>query len=590
MEMESLPRNQSKSRTTSTTSLIQRYDHSTSEEAPLELGLPEKRNYISYTHLTAVLVSLSCLVLGIVTVAPSVGLAWRLRFSGQIVVLGFLLSIMNICLQTITTFTFLLLEARFGNSRLQNFEAILLGRFIASRVSTLWRIALLGLLVLPLGLSIAYKRLLGGTASGHFTSSFSGDSYGIGFPALGSENWQNEFLFSAVTSIAAFRRAALSAQSTYPRTGDFPVAYGYNVLLLNNDASSVLDMPTMEYLTSLQAQLLANETLNINATIYAYQATYNASTTDLQTNDELWSNIVQSGSIQEGLSTIELFRGPPRSRLGMMPFGNDSQVLFAAYPNSTSEGGVMSFSIEDNAELAQFRKQAQIFSLKRARCRGYWSVTTTSISLVEGSCDASTVDSEVLHQPNMLPYKYTALPVFQLLSRNLTQNPDSPWLRPIYATSLATMYWARGLQMLSENGSLITYAPMDETLTITRNILRAEAALYLVLAIQPALTILGFAVAIWLHKVPIGRNFGIVSILSGLDSLSVALLSGAGLSGRLREPVRLTVTPQSTSSLHSTSGLNDPTERIRYVLKPETISRKEPQIEIPFLIRGRKYL
>lgn len=90
-----------------------------SKDAPPEdvaptLGERATKPMLPQIHLVAVLVSLSCLVMGICTVVPSLSLAWHLEFSGQIIVIGFLLSIMNLYMQTILSTTFLLLETRFG--------------------------------------------------------------------------------------------------------------------------------------------------------------------------------------------------------------------------------------------------------------------------------------------------------------------------------------------------------------------------------------------------------------------------------------------------------------------------------------------
>ena len=52
-------------------------------------------------------------------------IAWTLGYSGQIQVIGVLLSIMNICLTTLASRIFLLLEVRFGRSTLTNLEGLL---------------------------------------------------------------------------------------------------------------------------------------------------------------------------------------------------------------------------------------------------------------------------------------------------------------------------------------------------------------------------------------------------------------------------------------------------------------------------------
>jgi hypothetical protein len=140
------------------------------------------------------------------------------------------------------------------------------------------------------------------------------------------------------------------------------------------------------------------------------------------------------------------------------------------------------------------------------------------------------------------------------------------------------MYWARGLYMLQKpflySRPIFTpYAPHNETVLSIRSTLRADTLLYVVLAVQPALAVVGFLVTLWLRKMPIGDGFSIVSVLSGLDPTGLDLISGAGLSGKLREPVRLEAAPQIADSDEGCPGREGDAEkpgavsRIRYYLR-----------------------
>jgi hypothetical protein len=568
---------------TTSSYLLTNYAHLQQVDRTPALGEPSKRNLFSYTHLLAVGVSLGCLLLGILTILPTLSLAWRLGFSGQIVVIGFLLGIMNICMRTVLPFAFLLMEARFGRSRLQNYEAILTGKFVASHISHFWQLALLVLIVLPLGLSVAYKRFLGGTASAALTLGHQG-RYGIDFPRIGSWSPANDALYLLISSFAAFQTASGLGNAAYPRPNEFPLAYGYNTLLLSNDSAAILDIPTGSYISMLQSRMLAGETVDITASVDAYVATYNTSTTALRTDDALWVNAIKSstGNGLGGLSTIYLFKGMG-ARLGMMPFGNNDQVLFGLYYDSTDWGGMFFHSDPGDSEFVPFRQRAQMYSIKRAQCHGHWSLNTTSILLLDGNCDNKTpVDSSVLQQPNMAPYPYDILPplghTFEYFANNET---DSVWLRATCAVSVVTMYWARGFFMLYRQGPGMSYAPIDENIRSVRHTLHAGGLLYLVLAVQPALTAVGFMLTVWLYKVPIGEGFGIVSILSGLEPASLGLIQGAGLSGKLRAPVRLDVTSQRMypgGTGQCRAGSDDFGSRIRYYLGSKAEAREKTSL------------
>lgn len=52
---------------------------------------------------------------------------------------------------------------------------------------------------------------------------------------------------------------------------------------------------------------------------------------------------------------------------------------------------------------------------------------------------------------------------------------------------------------------------------------------------------LGLVVAF--YSTPLGREFGLVSILSGIDRGSLDSLAGAPFSGNLKVPVKLVITP-----------------------------------------------
>ncbi len=91
-----------------TSDTIAEGDHLTQDHAASFIGEPARKRHFEYVHLSAAAVSLLCLLVGVLTITPSLKIAWSLRFSGQIIVLGFLLGIMNLCMQTVVPHSFLL--------------------------------------------------------------------------------------------------------------------------------------------------------------------------------------------------------------------------------------------------------------------------------------------------------------------------------------------------------------------------------------------------------------------------------------------------------------------------------------------------
>jgi hypothetical protein len=83
------------------------------------LGKPSTKTLVPGTHVLGVVISFLGLTLGTISILPNFRLAWYLGTSDQLILIGFLLSVMNLCLQAILPCKFLF-EARFEQSRLQN--------------------------------------------------------------------------------------------------------------------------------------------------------------------------------------------------------------------------------------------------------------------------------------------------------------------------------------------------------------------------------------------------------------------------------------------------------------------------------------
>lgn len=74
--------------------------------------------------------------------------------------------------------------------------------------------------------------------------------------------------------------------------------------------------------------------------------------------------------------------------------------------------------------------------------------------------------------------------------------------------------------------------------------------LYCIFGIQPVLTILVLGSTISLHSVPVGKGFGLITMLAGIQIQTLHLLQGASLSGELKEKVRVTIKPQEANADH----------------------------------------
>lgn len=112
-----------------------------------------------WTEVLTLLDSVACLFVFSVVVSPRFHLAWRVRTKGQPQIIGFLSGIMNQCFRVVAPRLIMILEATLGQSRLQNYDAILRSTVFLSYIHFTLRILPMTCLPLPLGLNLAYEDL-----------------------------------------------------------------------------------------------------------------------------------------------------------------------------------------------------------------------------------------------------------------------------------------------------------------------------------------------------------------------------------------------------------------------------------------------
>ena len=122
------------------------------------LGTPEEKSKHRIVDFLVVIVCLACFTLSIYVIKPNLYPSWRLGFNNQIVVIGFLLSIMNLCTAKPAPVFFFTIEATWGRSNLHNYEAIMRNAVLLPHmhVHFSWRATLLFFTLLPIGLSVGF--------------------------------------------------------------------------------------------------------------------------------------------------------------------------------------------------------------------------------------------------------------------------------------------------------------------------------------------------------------------------------------------------------------------------------------------------
>ncbi|KAE9364085.1 hypothetical protein N431DRAFT_475080 [Stipitochalara longipes BDJ] len=527
------------------------------------IGKPQSKPTLDILDLCTVLGSFVCLAASICVVTPHLTISWRLGFNGQIIIIGFLLSIMNLAMKGIAPRLFLIIEFRWGDSRLQNYDAILRNAILLSKTGIFWRLAMFFFTLLPLALSIGYKRFTGGHGSAEISPNIPSSlrRYGIAPPPLGDYNAMNNSVYYMINSNVPFMTASTNDSILPPIQ---PTTYGYNTLLLDSESAALLDLPLPDYMFSIQALLKGNDTWSISATVNATITRYNTSFNNFRDNQTFWQETFPFDN--NFITAFEDFDSD--FNIGYMPgvSTNDGHSCLLCHFRSDILYWISSITNLSSPDGLSFQSAARMFNTRRERCSGVWSINSTAISLVSGSCNGTRTNQTIFSET---PFPMDTLPVLvhSLLSYAEKRNMSS-WLVPAFTTAVASAYWARFAYMMPSimtdikvPQSEYNYPATDELIIATTATLDASWLLYLLLAMQPILTALMFILASAFYSSPIGKGFGMAAVLSGINKESLDLISGAALSGELERPVRLDI---SIANDVQSTGNNSQTGRIQY--------------------------
>ncbi|KAL9608324.1 MAG: hypothetical protein Q9167_006845 [Letrouitia subvulpina] len=570
-----------------------------SDEDSTSFGKASLKPLVDKKDIFALLGSLACLILSIFTILPRFSIPWHLGLKNQIIIIGVVLSIQKFCLQRVMQSSFILLEARLGKSVLQNYDAILRNQFIGTHVHLAWRVGLCTLTLLPTVLSVAYKQYLGGTSTATImNNAFPRPLYGLSYPDLGPYASLSNPIYISMNANSGFLNASRDDREYFSGI-NFPLAYGYNTLILSEDSAALLDLPLPTYITEIQKRLVLNETWRVSADVDAIVATRNKSITSLrqdqiflnQTMQHAYNSFASGSLFQEknkglgfgwmSVDTPEL--GDAYCLMGS--FGNDS----VAAPSPIG----LIYDASDNVYLS-FMESAQMFSIRRQGCHGKWEITQFTIKLLEARCDnQSAVNSSVLHDWQANPFAFDALPVLVTTVGSFsTIRPNSPWKQISYVVAAANTWWARSAWLNYGNPDReyvfrtypeTRYAPRNQSITSTRPTLDARWGLYLVLVIFPFIISILFIPLPVLYSLPIGTGFGLISILAGINRDTLDLIKGAGLSGELNREINLEISSEAVPN-NKPEIIDKASYRIRYALSKVLRRPIEAGIE-----RGRKY-
>ncbi|KAK4497354.1 hypothetical protein PRZ48_011805 [Zasmidium cellare] len=542
------------------------------------LGVEASKRYIDWIDVLVTLGSWTACAAAIAVVVNEYA-AWHLGVTYQLVLVGLLLSVMNLCLKYVAPTVFLQWEARFGASTLQNYEALLRNRAFTSKADWGWRTSLVLLAILPLGLSAAYKLFVGGFSTlaigekGDLYSNSFGTYAPPGMQPLGANSGMILMNNATIPFIEATSTPdeALLANHTY---GDpvfdlalpvWPKPYGFNTLVLNETATALLDAPPPRWVKQVQNVLKPGESWNISATVTATISTYNSSVEahrheyypppdDPDRNSTFWDFYNWQG----GMKWSTMYNG---WNIGII----SNEAVSSTRDQSWCFLGIFPDPRNDN--LTTFAPVAKMYSLRRMPCNGTWTVTRGGIQLTGGMCDLEKELDDAQYDRDQLVLRNNQfflggfLPLLQdYLAPYATARNQSHWLEPTMATVVASMVWSkltalngpgstvyRPLRFDIGNGTSFSYTDIGllyesrAAISSTRPTLKRSVGLFVLFAIQPVITLGILIVGRFMRSVPIGKGFGLVAVLAGVDRKSLDTLEGAEFSGKLKRKVPLSV-------------------------------------------------
>ena len=485
------------------------------------LGIPILPRSYSWKEALAIICCAVSLAVSIIVVfVPR--LAVYLGQTGQFICVGLCLTLMGWCTQLPLRRILLISSTNSQASTLQSMDAILRSDPLTSQAHLRVRLFLVIMLALGPALSAAYKSL-GGGESRYLQNDMMGQ-FGLTDP-LGTRSYIGNGVSQFVNAtLPWFRDPGLSNR-----------VYGFNMHVATENMSAMLDGPTADYIHSLRESLMPLQSKIVTAIVPAIVCKYNPQLDhSVEYFQSLWGQHAPNTTSSETWTVLD------RYRLGMlMPVMSDNRNhVIANWDTGLNES---------------FGSHLWQYSLSRQNYTGSWRVSRTSVELVNAIPSDQLIDDHCL-----LRSSFSDLP--DLFIKMLAEYDwryhakDLDFYQKYIkndATLVASMVWSRIAALTPEalrgviEGSIKPQCdPEDphelfyntsvivETVTVA---IKPGWGIILILALYPILlfTSLVVRVILWPHS-PIGEGFGLISLLA---SAGLALLDGAGLSGKLSRPV-----------------------------------------------------
>ncbi|KAL2432492.1 hypothetical protein ABEF95_011625 [Exophiala dermatitidis] len=512
-------------------------------------GKPGAKERVPRKDVYLVLIELACLAGGLLTVFYS-RLAIFLGQINQLIVIGFLLAVMSLCLEGQVLRTALIHTASRTGSTIQDLDALLRKDPFASKVHFAYRLLLLCLLGLPLLLSVGYKRFTGGQSMIQLKNG--GDGF-FGFSSTPGKQRIGDGL-----SILSDVYVPFWIDPGLNRT------YGFNMYVApDNKTAAIVDSPFPAYLKSLQSTLLNGESLTMSARVNATVSEMVNPTEAERNSADYWTAVEEDFDHDFALNGGDV-RGA-------------NNALWAGMSgNFLTNFSVMYFSSWNSTRNESFTSEAIRTEQTRRMAQATWLITPSNITLTETAIIANSV------QGNQSLLQNNAIGLQELFSTFLGEYdwhnrasafefpypaPDDGQLRyfqPVNTVPAlaAAMAWARitsldtidrpqGIQspqLRAQTG----YDKAAQAIVIFKYVptLRRQALLIAILLLNPLISLTCLLVkGLFLYASPIGDQFNTISLLAAAAGSDLSAMKGASLSGELSREVKVAFNVEEKNTL-----------------------------------------
>ena len=510
------------------------------------LGKPVEKRYYTWLDACMIATSFSCLFIGVLAVVD-VSFAGRLGQKNQLILVGFLLSLMAACTKKQIQLFLLTLETRFGDSTLQNYDSILRYSVLDPNVNVFLKAAIIFVFALPLGLSASYKTFVSGMTALPIDPTFL--AFGpVGPPGLVEgvlSMAMNATLPLLIATNISYRSEPLFRFSTDnpAKTGSF----GFNAQILSKNTTALIDAPLGDELARLKNTIKADEILEFSTYVNATICTLNSTKySPERANPDYWLIFYQSG-----------LQAPTNATYG-------TGLNFAASTRNNDYSFIF-LSLWNTSKGETFESEAVGFDIFRGQCNATWQLNREGTTTLQSASNCTSTPQYSHPCLEEIPngFNATHLNSTDALQTPLTCNQrgvshiavwplyDLLWLQPVspvWVAAVASMAWA---ELSYTNGpaspnetAQIPMLQYEAPVRMTRKIQtlhRDRWSLYLVLAVQPMLLLASFLGRRMLYSAPVSNGFGLIALLAGVSRDSLDVLRGAAFSGTLTKPVRIRI-------------------------------------------------